>query len=78
MLAGVAVNLVCIGVALAGVEVANFWWALVLLGVGWNFLYIGATALLTETYHPAEKAKAQGANDSSSSSPWRRPRSPRA
>ena len=63
MLAGVAVNLVCIGVALAGVEVANFWWALVLLGVGWNFLYIGATALLTETYHPAEKAKAQGAND---------------
>jgi len=63
MLAGVAVNLVCIGVALAGVEVANFWWALVLLGVGWNFLYIGATALLTETYHPAEKARAQGAND---------------
>jgi len=63
MLAGVAVNLACIGVALAGVEVANFWWALVLLGVGWNFLYIGATALLTETYHSAEKAKAQGAND---------------
>ncbi len=63
MLAGVLVNLVCIGVALAGVEVANFWWSLVLLGVGWNFLYIGATALLTETYHPPEKAKAQGAND---------------
>ena len=63
MLIGVLVNLVCIGVALAGVEVANFWWSLVLLGVGWNFLYIGATALLTETYHPAEKAKAQGAND---------------
>ena len=63
MLAGVAVNLVCIGVALAGIEVAHFWWALVLLGVGWNFLYIGATTLLTETYRPAEKAKAQGAND---------------
>ncbi len=63
MLVGVLVNLVCIGVALAGVEVANFWWSLVLLGVGWNFLYIGATALLTETYHPPEKAKAQGAND---------------
>jgi MFS family permease len=63
MLAGVLVNLVCIGVALAGVEVANFWWSLVLLGVGWNFLYIGATALLTETYHSAEKAKAQGANE---------------
>jgi MFS family permease len=63
MLLGVVVNLACIGVALAGVEVANFWWSLVLLGVGWNFLFIGATALLTETYHTAEKAKAQGAND---------------
>ena len=63
MIAGVVVNLVCIGVALAGVEIAHFWWALVLLGVGWNFVFIGATALLTETYRPAEKAKAQGAND---------------
>jgi MFS family permease len=63
MLAGVVLNFACIGIALAGVDVPNFWAALVLLGVGWNFLYIGATALLTETYHPAEKAKAQGAND---------------
>ena len=63
MLLGVLVNLACIGVALAGVEVATFWWSLVLLGVGWNCLFIGATALLTETYHTAEKAKAQGAND---------------
>jgi MFS family permease len=43
--------------------VAHFWWSLVLLGVGWNFLYIGGTTLLTETYRPEEKAKAQGAND---------------
>jgi MFS family permease len=63
MIAGVVVNLVCIGVALAGVEIAHFWWALVLLGVGWNFVFIGATALLTETYRSAERAKAQGAND---------------
>ena len=63
MLAGVALNLACIGVALAGIEVAHFWWALVLVGVGWNFVFIGATALLTETYHPAEKAKVQGVND---------------
>jgi MFS family permease len=63
MLWGVMLNLVCIAIALAGVEVANFWWSLVLLGVGWNFVFIGATTLLTETYHPAEKAKAQGAND---------------
>jgi MFS family permease len=63
MLAGAVLNVLCIGVALAGVEVANFWWALVLLGVGWNFLYIGATTLLTETYRPEERAKAQGANE---------------
>jgi MFS family permease len=63
MLLGALLNLVCIGVALAGIAVANFWWSMVLLGVGWNFLFIGATALLTETYQPEERAKAQGAND---------------
>ena len=63
MLAGAALNLVCIGVALAGLAVLNFWWAMVLLGVGWNFLYIGGTTLLTDTYRPQERAKAQGAND---------------
>ncbi|MSQ62976.1 MAG: MFS transporter [Betaproteobacteria bacterium] len=63
MLAGAALNVVCIAIALSGVAVANFWWALVLLGVGWNFLYIGATTLLTETYRPEERAKAQGANE---------------
>lgn len=63
MLAGAVLLAVCIGIALAGVTVANFWFALVLLGIGWNFLYIGGTALLTETYHASEKAKAQGAND---------------
>jgi predicted MFS family arabinose efflux permease len=41
----------------------NFWSALVLLGIGWTFMFIGATTLLTETYTPAEKAKAQAAND---------------
>ena len=54
----------CIMVALAGVEVAHFWVALVLLGVGWNFLYLGASALLTETHTPAERGKVQGINDS--------------
>jgi MFS family permease len=63
MLVGALLNLVCVGVALAGLAVMNFWWALVLLGVGWNFLYIGGTTLLTETYRPEERAKAQGAND---------------
>jgi len=63
MLAGAALLLVCVGIALAGIAVANFWFALVLLGIGWNFLYIGGTTLITETYRPSEKAKAQGAND---------------
>ena len=63
MLAGAALNIVSIAIALSGVAVANFWWSLVLLGVGWNFLYIGGTTLLTETYRPEERAKAQGANE---------------
>jgi len=63
MFAGVIINGICIAIALAGVEIIHFWAALVLLGIGWNFMYIGATTLLTETYLPAERAKAQGAND---------------
>ena len=49
MLAGVVLNLVCVAVALAGVDVMHFWLALVLLGVGWNFMFVGATTLLTES-----------------------------
>jgi MFS family permease len=63
MLAGAVLNVAAIAVALSGVAVAHFWWSLVLLGVGWNFLYIGATTLLTETYRPEERAKAQGTNE---------------
>lgn len=64
MLAGALLNLVAIGIALHGIAVANFWWSLVLIGVGWNFLYIGATALLTTAYTAEERAKSQGANES--------------
>jgi MFS family permease len=60
---GAALNLAAIATALAGIAVANFWVALVLLGVGWNFLYIGGTTLLLETYRPEERARAQGANE---------------
>lgn len=63
MLAGVALESICVGIALSGVLVANFWWALLLLGIGWNFLYVGGTTLLTECYRPSEKAKAQGTHD---------------
>ena len=48
---------------LAGIELINFWFGLVALGLGWNFMFIGGTALLTETYRESEQAKAQGAND---------------
>lgn len=48
---------------LNGVTVTHFWSALFLLGIGWNFLFVGATALLTEAYRPEEKAKAQAMND---------------
>ncbi|MCX7168635.1 MAG: MFS transporter [Rhodocyclales bacterium] len=60
---GAGLMFVCIGIALAGITLMHFWWALVLLGVGWNFLFIGGTTLLTETYRPEERAKVQGSND---------------
>jgi len=49
--------------SLSGLELWKFWLALILLGVGWNFGFIGATAMLTDCYRPEEKSKAQGAND---------------
>ena len=63
IVAGAAIVATCIGVALSGTTVAHFLVALTLLGVGWNFMYTGGTTLLTETYRPEEKARAQGAND---------------
>ncbi|WP_086465468.1 MFS transporter [Oceanibaculum nanhaiense] len=63
MLVGAVLMLGCVAVNLSGQDVTRFWLALVLLGVGWNFLFVGATTLLTETYVPAEKAKVQAAND---------------
>ena len=60
---GMALLAACAMVGLSGVTLANFWIALVLLGVGWNFGFIGATAMLTSAHRPSEKAKAQGFND---------------
>ncbi len=48
---------------LNGITVTHFWTALFLLGLGWNFLFVGGTTLLTEAYCPEEKAKAQALND---------------
>lgn len=63
MLAGVAAMMACVGFAISGVSISHFWLALVLLGIGWNFLYVGGTTLLTSTYQASEKAKVQGVND---------------
>ncbi len=59
--AGVALNVACIALALSGVEVMRFLAALLLLGVGWNFLFTGGTALALQSYRPEEKDKAQAA-----------------
>lgn len=63
MLAGIILIGFCVGINLSGSAVVHFWGGLLLLGLGWNFLFIGATALLTETYLSAEKTKAQALND---------------
>ncbi len=58
---GLALNVVCVMVALSGVELHHFEIALFLLGVGWNFLFTASTALSLTTYRPEERDKAQGA-----------------
>jgi MFS family permease len=63
MLAGCMLMFVTIGIAHAGLTYWHFWLALFALGVGWNFMFVGATSLLTTTYATAEKAKVQGVND---------------
>jgi MFS family permease len=63
MLTGVFIMGVCLAVSLSGVSVAHFWWSLVLLGLGWNFMFVGGSTLLTESYQPTEKARAQGLHD---------------
>ncbi len=63
MLAGACLLVSCVCINLAGTEFINFVLALSLVGVGWNFLFVGATTLLTECCTPAEKAKTQGFNE---------------
>ena len=63
LLAGAAILTGSVAAAVAGQSMAHFWVALVLLGVGWNFLYIGGSALLAQTHLPAERGKIQGINE---------------
>lgn len=60
---GAVCNAICVIINLLGDSVWHFWLALIFLGVGWNFLFIGGTRLLTETYTDAEKGKTQACND---------------
>lgn len=63
ILVGAFLYLLSIGVNLTGIEIEQFFGSLVLVGVAWNFMFIGATTLLTEFTTPEEKAKVQGLND---------------
>jgi MFS family permease len=63
MLAGCVLMFLTVGIAHAGLTYWHFWFALFALGIGWNFMFVGATTLLTTTYTSAEKAKVQGVND---------------
>jgi MFS family permease len=60
---GLAAYVTTILLGLLGGEWLNYWAALVLLGIGWNFLFVGGTVLLAQTYHPSEKFKVQGLNE---------------
>ena len=60
---GAAVLFVAVAADLSGLGFWNFWAGLALLGVGWNFLYVGGSTLLTEGYQTAERSKVQGLND---------------
>jgi MFS family permease len=63
VLAGLAMLASSAVVGMAGLSVAHFWIALVLLGLGWNFAFIGATTMVTECHRPEERNKVQAFND---------------
>ena len=63
IVAGAVLNALCVLVALLGASFWHFTVALVLLGLGWNFMFTGATNLVAESYRPEERLRAQAAND---------------
>ncbi len=60
---GALIEVACAAVNLAGIGFGNFFIANLLVGLGWNFTYIGGSTLLTSTYKPEERAKVQGTHD---------------
>ncbi len=63
MFVGALGLLAAVMVGLQGHTILHYWWALVLLGVSWNFLYVGGTTMLTYTYGASERFRAQGVNE---------------
>lgn len=63
MIFGLIAYLICIAIAYSGHYLSNYWISLVLLGIGWNFLFIGGTTLLPQSYHANERFKVQAFND---------------
>ena len=61
--AGFALMVICILIGWGQPDLINYWGALVLLGVGWNFLFLGGTTLLTQSYRSSERFKVQAVND---------------
>jgi MFS family permease len=63
MASGLVLMLACVAIASAGHDLMHYWWGLVALGVGWNLLFVAGTTLLTTTYGPAERFRAQAVNE---------------
>jgi len=63
MLTGTLIYSLVAFIALSGHEVMHYWWALILLGIGWNFLFLTGTSLLPQSYHASERHKVQATND---------------
>ena len=60
---GVAIYLTCLGVALIDTGFIHYWLSMVLLGIGWNFLFLSGTNLLPYGYRPEERFRVQSVND---------------
>jgi MFS family permease len=63
MSAGAVTLLIALGIGMSGHALGHYWSALILLGVGWNFLFVGSTTLLTYSYRPNERFRAQAVNE---------------
>ena len=63
MVVGLLTYLVCVVIAIWAHDLVNYWVALIALGIGWNFLFVGGTTLLPRSYQPHERFKVQALNE---------------